>query len=261
MFDNDVVRCLGSGLLITRAKPRFDIETDREKKKVIQWVYRHIASWEFRFTMSGLIDILHDCFKAKNRLEKRQTPQRVQEIRETPQANMDYHRDRVTEVAQKVRCRVQAGQDVGGLPDAEPASELERCLAHYLTTASEKLHIRYEKSNSKVVERWLTIVGFRDASHVDATFGHLDHFAGECIDKLMQRFPSLEATLAHWLFDIGWEHTPAAFRAACRNLATHMQVDPVLFLGEAQQLWDHRAVVLANSPELVDLPMELWLRA
>ena len=128
---------------------------------------------------------------------------------------MRYHRMRVSEVTGTVRSLMAAGQDAGSLPEGEPATELERCSAKYITTRAGKLHIRYEKSNAELRERRLTIAGFRDAAHVDSAFAHLDRFAEGCVDRLMERFPSHKATLAFRLFD-------NSLGVFSRGIQTHM---------------------------------------
>ena len=44
-------------------------ERDREAKKTLRWLFLTMATWRFKLTMAGLIDILEHCWETKLRLE------------------------------------------------------------------------------------------------------------------------------------------------------------------------------------------------
>ena len=59
---------------------QYDSEKNRETKKTIQWAWLIMSSWETRVTVAGLVDILEECWRAKLRLEKLQTPRKIHEL-------------------------------------------------------------------------------------------------------------------------------------------------------------------------------------
>ena len=56
--------------------------SDKEQQKTIEWVFLFLSTWQFRLTMSAVIDILRVCFKYKNILESSHTMDEVLEISE-----------------------------------------------------------------------------------------------------------------------------------------------------------------------------------
>lgn len=170
---------------------------------------------------------------------------------------MQYHALKVQHITEKIRQHMEHGVVVE-LPEDEPVGYLEKCLTQYIKTGTRKVHIQYEKADAKVVERWLTIQPLRDANHVKATFSHLECFAEECIEQLMQRFPTHGAARALSMFDIGWEYSAVAFKSHCAELARFFVLDEATLQTEMRQLWDHRTALVAKTPDLEDEPLKLW---
>ena len=61
--------------------------------------------------------------------------------------------------------------------------------------------------NLRIWWSWLTIQDFRDETHIQEALGHLNTLEDEAIDRLMQRFPTRDVSLAVSLFDIDWQYS------------------------------------------------------
>ena len=126
--------------LLTYLCQLFETERDRENRKRTQETFLFLASWPFRFTLAGIIDILRECCSAKNKLEKRLTPTATREVLTTLQAGMEVVGRRAASVAETMR-RLSGRRNRAVLAD-EPGGALavERCLLEYGRQRGSKLH-------------------------------------------------------------------------------------------------------------------------
>ena len=120
----------------------FDTERDRENRKRTQETFLFLASWPFRFTLAGIIDILRECWAAKSKLEKRLTPTLTREVLTSLQAGLEVVGRRAATVAESMR-RLSGRRNRAVLadePEDPPALSLERCLLECGRQRGSKLH-------------------------------------------------------------------------------------------------------------------------
>ena len=119
----------------------FETEPDREKQKRTQKTFGFLASWEFRFTLAGIVDILAVCWIAKSKLEKRVTGGQIRRILDELEAGLAVLSDRERRVVARMHeTSGAANRDVVGDDSAEDtALAVERCLVAYARDRGSKL--------------------------------------------------------------------------------------------------------------------------
>ena len=120
---------------------QFETENDREKKKKTHKTFTFLASWEFRFTLAGIVDILAECWLAKSKLEKRVIGGQIRRILDELEAGLAVLSERERRVAARMhQTSTAANRDaVGGDPVEDAALAVERCLVAYARDRGSKL--------------------------------------------------------------------------------------------------------------------------
>ena len=109
----------------------FETETDREKRKKTQQVHQFLASWEFRFTLAGAVDILSECWAAKAKLETRATGSQLRQILDELEAGLAVLNDREQRVAAQMYQLSSRANRAVVAEGVEPGTAVERCLVAY----------------------------------------------------------------------------------------------------------------------------------
>ena len=120
---------------------QFETENDREKKKKTQKTFTFLASWEFRFTLAGIVDILAECWLAKSKLEKRVAGGQIRRILDELEAGLAVLSERERRVAARMhQTSSAANRDAVGVDPVEDAAlAVERCLVAYARDRGSKL--------------------------------------------------------------------------------------------------------------------------
>ena len=116
--------------LIAFLSQQFETEKDADKKHKAQQTFRFLASWEFRFTLAGIVDILQECWRAKTLLERRTTGKQVRSVLLELEAGLGVIGSRAASVADMMHGKTdEINRAIAAeFGDAEPALAVERCL-------------------------------------------------------------------------------------------------------------------------------------
>ncbi len=239
--------------LLTFLSCQFDREKDREKRKTIQWVYKALASWEARLTIAGLVDILRDCFLAKNQLEGQKSPGKVWEALSVLKAGLEVLCQKQSLFAALLVQFLSTG--VEGDP-GETGTCLEEVLRLYTRRHEQKLHVRYSIAGGAVMERFLTLADIGGPAHVRAIFQRLSTFARESAERVGQRFPTAALQQEMALFEAEAPPSNAELTQAARALGSFFRMDPGSLRGELRLMWSQRNTIA--TPELLREPFRLW---
>lgn len=140
----------------------FDHHSDREAKKVIAWVFKFFATWQFRVVLSGLIDCLQICWYTKCQLEKDLTLDEVG-------AEIAKLRSKLQGYCQKTS--VAAHALAGGRAASGGSSFLEECCEEYRANAGKDLCLQYNLvGEEQQREIWMPIKDLGSPEEVKETF-------------------------------------------------------------------------------------------
>ena len=232
----------------------FAREKDKEKRKTIQWVFELFRTWEFRFTVAGLVDILRFCFEAKNKLEKQRSSAQVHRHIETLKTDLGYYCGKQSRVAQLLE-QIFTG---GGLPaEFDPLLSVERMLEAYSQNRGKPLAMRYWRDGA-LIEETVPLTDVGGAEKVKAMFARLKRFAEACVQDLSDRFPHRGVAEELAIFDEGWVFTQDKLSKAARALAEFFGLHEADLRAQLQRAWCVREVIVQRDATLPERPFELW---
>jgi hypothetical protein len=231
----------------------------REAAKTIQWIFKGMTTWTFRFTIAGTIDILRDCFKTKNVLEATHTSVWLKENLEKLKTSLRFAKTNFERISALLN-RVRRGSLTDYIEEV-PATNIEACLQQYAKFASKELHIRYTRRATAgkplvVQDLTLPITDFEDAITRNDVFERLSKFADESYNNVCLRFPSKGVAEHLDILHSSTDSGPVAFRKAAREWAKYFAVPENGAAEEIKHLVTRRDVLLSHDDGLQETKIQ-----
>lgn len=113
---------------------QFTHHANKDRKKVIQWVFLFFCDWEFRLTVAGCVDVLRICFHTKNKLENAKSLTAVNKFAKHLNEELEKY------------CRKHSilAEALAGDQELPPGgTEIEKIADLYRRQCSEKLRLTY----------------------------------------------------------------------------------------------------------------------
>lgn len=215
----------------------FNIENDREKRKVTQRVFKTMATWEWRLTVACQVDILQMCLACKNRVEKDISPARVQEALHCHLSNeLQLYCQRNFVLA---RGFVDASSD--GPTEAEKTLSK---LAHGSVLQVQYEHIDGHKINQAIELECLN----RD--EIKEVFKRIGRFAIKAKEGLLKGFANHTFLSKFDICEPAWDFNHEVLEAAAGEFAEFLPCDRNVLFVELRRVFACRSRILEQTPDL-----------
>ena len=205
---------------------------DREQRKVIQWIFLGLSSWQSRLTLACLVDVLRLCYETKNRLENC-------EDMNTVRVHVEELRSRLTAYAGRSSALAAALTGEGAIAGT---FEAEKVCRFWREQLGKQIMVQYEGKDQTLHQYFLRLENFTGREHVKKLFQRIRDYAIVCCEKVASRFSPTALSTASRIFGSA-DVDQAAFQAAVAELAGLWDVSAPDLLDELRTLWGVRATL------------------